>query len=730
MSRAFRLHLVGTGVVLWGFAAIMAWLREPVRAAEVSVTWRGQIAPLVYRNCTTCHHTGGSGPFDLTTFAAARRWGPQMAEVTASRFMPPWLPEEGHVKLQGDRHLRAADIELIAGWVKGGMPEGSGPQPKPPVYDTGWEMGPPDLVLTMPEAVTVPASGTDLFENFILPATVRKTRWVRAMEIRPLAGSSEGDSGGKPEDHSGASSAAATHHANVVLDRTASLRAAHGAEWRKGFPGMGLEVDAGDAFDPDSHFLFWKPDSTALVEPEGMPWRLDPGNDLILNMHLKPTGKPEQVRASIGLYFTDKPATAHPMLVQLEHDAALNIPAGAKNFVVSDELTLPLAVDLLGMYPHAHYLCREMEVWAVLPGGGRETLLRIRDWDINRQSVYRLATPLRLPRGTVVHMRYTYDNSAANPHNPNSPPIAVAGGDRAVDEMGHLWLQLLPVAGAAPSKEVAEPRLVADPRLALERAWMEARLRKVPSDRVAQYNLAALTLAEGDAPGAVARFSALLQLDPADARVAVSLGSAKKSAGDSAGAEEAFEGVLRRDPGNIDAAFDLAASKLRGGENAEAERLFGVVLEKNPADAKARIGLGEALLQQAKNAEAIPQLKRVLDAEPQEPAVRRLLAMAYSAAGEGQQALTELRAWARLAPGEPEPHRALAQVLHGAGRDSEALAEQHEVVRLAPGNANDWNDLGAMEAAAGRTAEARADLEHALRLDPANQAARKNLGRL
>ncbi len=99
---------------------------------------------------------------------------------------------------------------------------------------------------------------------------------------------------------------------------------------------MELTVDSGDSFDPDSHFLFWKPDSPALIEPAGMPWRLDPGNDLILNMHLKPTGKPETVQAIVGLYFADKPATAHPMLLQLEHDAAIDIPAGDPAFVIED----------------------------------------------------------------------------------------------------------------------------------------------------------------------------------------------------------------------------------------------------------------------------------------------------------------------------------------------------------------------------------------------------------
>src|SRR5260370_9363070 len=144
---------------------------------------------------------------------------------------------------------------------------------------------------------------------------------------------------------------------------------------------MDMLAASGESFDLDSHFLFWKPDSTALVEREGMPWRLDAGNDLLLNMHLKPTGKVESVRARIGLYFTEKPATEHPMLLQLEHDGALNIPAGQAAFVVDDALKLPVAVDVLGIYPHAHYLGKRMEAWAVLPNGERRELLPSNDWD-------------------------------------------------------------------------------------------------------------------------------------------------------------------------------------------------------------------------------------------------------------------------------------------------------------------------------------------------------------
>jgi hypothetical protein len=233
--------------------------------------------------------------------------------------------------------------------------------------------------------------------------------YIRAMEIRP----------GAPQ---------VVHHANILIDRTQSFRQQHPNDWEAGIPGMDITLDAGNTFDPDSHFLFWKPDTPVLIEPEGKPWRIDLGNDLILNIHLRPSGKPETVDTEVGLYFTDKPPTELPMLIQLDRDDGLDIPAGDSHFVLEDTLKLPVDVEVLGIYPHAHYLGRDMQAWATLPSGEKEWLIWIRDWDIDRQSVYRYRKPIELPKGAVVHMRYTYDNSSANPRNPHDPPRRASPG--------------------------------------------------------------------------------------------------------------------------------------------------------------------------------------------------------------------------------------------------------------------------------------------------------------
>ncbi len=177
-------------------------------APAPDVTWSGEIAPIVYRNCATCHHPGGAGPFSLLTYQDARRRGPQMVQVTQSHFMPPWLPAPGYGDFADDRRISDEDIALIRKWVEAGMPEGNPAEaPPPPHYDATWQMGKPDLILTIERPYTLAASGTDVFRNFILPYPLAQTHFIRAMEILPTV----------PQ---------VVHHANVLIDRTASFRRA------------------------------------------------------------------------------------------------------------------------------------------------------------------------------------------------------------------------------------------------------------------------------------------------------------------------------------------------------------------------------------------------------------------------------------------------------------------------------------------------------------------------
>lgn len=532
-------------------------------------TFAHDIAPIIYQNCAGCHHPGGAGPFPLLTYEEAKKQAHQIADVTRRRYMPPWLPEAGFGDFADERRLTDAQIRVIGDWVRAGAPEGDPSQaPPPPKYDSDWQLGPPDMVLHASKPYSVPASGPDTFWNFIFQPDLKSTRYVRAIEIRPGA-------------------SRLVHHANLIIDRAGSsrkLEAAPGA----GFPGMDLTIDR-NPFDPESHFLFWKPGSVPYSEPDGFSWRLDPGNLLVLNTHLQASGKPEQVQPSIGLYFTDQPPTQFPLLIQLEHDGALDIPAGARDFLVSDDFRMPIDADVLAVYPHAHYLGKLLEGYATLPDGTRKWLIRIPDWDLNWQAVYRYKTPVFLPKGSVISMRYHYDNSSSNPRNPNSPPKRVEAGNQATDEMGHLWLQIL-------------PRGRGDHRRPIQEALMRHRLEKYPNDFSAHLNLGALLLSRLDAQDAESMLEEAVRINPKRPEAHDMLGSALRRLGRTRDAIYQFRLALKIQPDYIDARYNLAVVLARSGDPQglkEAVDDFRLVLAAFPDNARLQAQYRDLLARQA-----------------------------------------------------------------------------------------------------------------------------------
>src|SRR5262249_36762766 len=251
------------------------------------------------------------------------------------------------------------------------------------------------------------------------------------------------------------------------------------------------------------------------------------------------------------------------------------IPPGARDFLVGDDFRLPLDVDVLGVYPHAHYLGKVLEGYATLPGGSRQWLVRISNWDPNWQAVFRYRQPMFLPKGTVISMRFRYDNSAGNRRNPNSPPKRVLGGNQSTDEMAHLWLQVL-------------PRGTGDQRAALQEALMLHRLEKYPADFAAHFNLGALALSRKDASSAIGYLRDALRVEPEQAGALNALGVALDLAGGREEATGQFPPALRVQPDYTGARYNLATALAALGKLEEAAANFRRVLAAAPEDRAAR----------------------------------------------------------------------------------------------------------------------------------------------
>ena len=596
-GRTIIVCLLGfSSVTAAAFATHQGGTLPPTVPAAQQATFNHDVAPIVFRYCTACHRPGEAGPFPLLTYTDAKARARQIAAVVSKRFMPPWLPEPQELRFADELRLSEEQIALIQKWVEQGAVEGAlADLPSAPQFVPGWQLGRPDEIIEAEKPYTLPASSSDMYWNFIFRTPVGRTRWLKAIEIRP------GDK-------------RVVHHANILVDRNQSARRMEAAPGG-GFPGMELKIES-ETFDPDSHFLFWKPGMVPRPEPEGMSLRLDKDTDLVLNIHLQPSGKPEKIQPNLGLYFTDQPARLFPVLLQLENDRQLDIPPGEKRFVVTDKITLPVDVDLLAIYPHAHYLGKDLQALATLPDGSAKTLIHIPQWDLNWQAVYRYADPVSLPKGTTISMRYIYDNSSDNPANPNDPPRRVVAGNRSSDEMAHLWLQVLPRGSYDATFDL---------RMLLQEALARHNLEKNPSDFEAHYNLAAMLQARGAQAEAIQNFKLAVRLRPQDATANNALGASLLSAGRIGEAIPYLHAALRAQPDNFDAHYNLANALVSQDKFLEAIEHYRAAIRLHPDDANAEANLGGALAETGKLAEAKLHFQRALQIDPDHKLARENL---------------------------------------------------------------------------------------------------------
>jgi len=393
--------------------------------ATICLTWSAQaqpvtftqdIAPILYRRCAGCHRPGEVAPFSLISYADAAKRAPLIAQVTASRYMPPWKPEPGHGDFEGARSLTATEIASIRRWADAGAPEGDPAATPPiPVFPRSG-IAHPDLVARMTKPFSVPAEGPDIYRCFVIPLNLDVNRYANQIEFRPA----------NPK---------VVHHALFFLDRSGIARK------KESESGGGYSCFGAPGFLPGAGLGGWTPGSPVIRMPDGFSAVLTRHADLVLQLHFHPTGKPEEEQSSVAFGFTNQPPRRQLMDIPLG-SRNIDIPPGEKAYKVTDRFTTPVDVDVVGIIPHAHYICKEMKGLAHLPNGSTKWLIWIRDWDFNWQEQYRYRQPLRLPEGTRIEMEFTYDNSVDNPRNPNHPPRRVQWGPDSSDEMAGLHVQV------------------------------------------------------------------------------------------------------------------------------------------------------------------------------------------------------------------------------------------------------------------------------------------------
>lgn len=400
---------------LFGFALLMLTFR----GVSQDVTFTKDIAPIIYNNCTKCHRPGEIGPFPLTNYNETRIWAPMIQYVTSIRYMPPWKADPHYSSFIGERVLSQDEINKIAKWVQDGTPYGNADEEPPlPQFPTGSQIGVPDLVLSMAEAYPHVGGNKDEYRVFVLPTGLTEDKQIATVELRP-------------------GNAKTVHHALLSYDNTGTARALDDAE-----PGYGYDGFGGFGIDEAMGRMFpgYVPGQKPIPYPEGLGQLLPKNSDILVQMHYGPYPTPSEDSSTINIFFKKESVERQvqnfiflPIPPYLQNDVFVMFPNTVKTFHV--QYTTPIQVSLFAIWPHAHLLNKSYEVFAVHPNGDTTNLIRIPDWDFNWQGSYNFKKYIVLEPGTTVHAFATYDNTVANPNNPNNPPAIVSWGEKTTDEM-------------------------------------------------------------------------------------------------------------------------------------------------------------------------------------------------------------------------------------------------------------------------------------------------------
>jgi hypothetical protein len=395
---------------------------EKPRVVSGEVTFHRDVAPILQERCQTCHRPGEVGPFSLQTYRQAVNWAEDIKEHTRARRMPPWKPTAGH-EFVGERKLSAKEIATLAAWVDGGTPEGDPKDaPKAKKFPEGWQLGKPDLVLEPKEEMTIGATGPDLFRCFVFSPKLAEDKYMIAYEVRP-------------------GNARVVHHTLHFLDDRGRARRLEEQERRR--PKAPGEKDRGPGynsrmgpgfFPPSGDLAGWAPGLRPYYFPEGVGFHLPKGNDIVVQVHYHRTGRVEQDRTRVGLYFARKPV-ARPIQGLIIPGLFLAIPPGAANHRVQGSIWVAEDCQLVTVTPHMHLLGKRIQITMTPPGGKTSTLVGIDEWDYNWQETYTFKKPVPVKAGTRFTVEAVYDNSANNPNNPHHPPRRVFVGEGTTNEM-------------------------------------------------------------------------------------------------------------------------------------------------------------------------------------------------------------------------------------------------------------------------------------------------------
>ena len=428
-----------TLVALWVSTVMTA---PPTASAEAPTpqavpTFSKDVAPILYKHCTSCHRPGEIAPMSLLTYAEARPYAKAIRDEIAAGNMPPWHADAPHDTFLNERRLTEAERETLTRWASNGAPEGNPAElPAKPTYTDGWAIGKPDVVLEMAEDYKVPAEGVIEYQYFYIPTNFKEPKWVQAVEVRP---------GNRSVVHH----ALVFHFARPDGPRPTPLLQPNRQQMilpdRPGPSGQRRPENV-----PARILATYAPGTNPQVFPAGTAVRLEPGGTIEIQMHYTASGEAASDRTKIGLVFAKDPSTAREVRVTQFFNTQFTLPAGSAETRVDADISFVNDAVVWGIFPHTHVRGKKWEYVLELPDGTRKTVLSVPRYDFNWQTYYMFREPLKVPKGAKLISSAWYDNSASNRSNPD-PKSDVTWGDQTWEEMQYTGLILSPAPAATGS---------------------------------------------------------------------------------------------------------------------------------------------------------------------------------------------------------------------------------------------------------------------------------------
>jgi hypothetical protein len=393
----------------------------PARGA--TPTFSKDVAPVLFKNCSGCHRPGEIGPMPLLNYTQARPWAKSIRAAVAAGTMPPWHATEDRGTFSNDRRLTSQERETIIAWVDGGAPQGDPKDlPPTPVFVDGWQIGKPDVVLTMEKPFGVPASGTIDYQYIQIPTNFSEDKWIQAIEVRPGA-------------------RAVVHHVLVFATEpgVAPTKKAFTPVIPEITPEIRKKLAEREAEhpsprkDPGALLATYAPGTAPQVFEGGAGMRIKAGAVLTLQLHYTANGKATEDASSVGMIFAKQPP-ATEVKSDAFYNPLLKLPPGAQDTAVDAGIQFNEDAHVTAIFPHTHVRGKSWEYQLIYPDGRKEAVLVVPHYDFNWQTYYTFVTPLAVPKGSRLVSTAHYDNAASNPANPDAK-IEVHWGDQTWQEM-------------------------------------------------------------------------------------------------------------------------------------------------------------------------------------------------------------------------------------------------------------------------------------------------------